>query len=164
MEELIRFSVWAFVGGLVGTVAMDAIKYVGHKAKLIGGVKMDMLGRWSLGMLQGKFIHKDIHHSPGFPNEVAAGWIFHYLTGGLVALGYPLALLVLGIPMPQDHVVYALIFGLCTSVFPWFIVYPAFGVGWFGSRAPKAARPVVTSLVSHTFYGGGIGILLNAVL
>lgn len=156
-----EFFVFAFIGGLVGTVSMDLIKYVGHKFSLIGGVKMDLLGRWSLGMLKGKFVYDDIHHAEAFPNEERAGWIFHYLTGGLVALGYPIALIIFGWDLPSNHFMYGLIFGLCTSVFPWFVVYPAFGVGFFGVRAPKQAKPVLTSLVSHTFYGGGIALFLN---
>ncbi len=154
----------AFVGGLVGTVAMDAIKYVGHALKLIGGVRMDMLGRWALGMMRGKFVYDDIHHAPAFPGEVPAGWLFHYLTGGLVALAYPFFVWMLGQPLTLAQMSNAVIFGLLTSVLPWFVVYPAFGKGWFGSRAPKAARPVVTSLVSHTCYGAGIGAVFLALV
>jgi hypothetical protein len=147
----------ASLGGIVGTAAMDGIKYVGHKARLIGGVRMEMLGRWSLGMLKGKFIHEDIHESPELPGETAAGWIFHYLTGILVAWVFPFFVLALGMSMNPPRIGTAVVFGLCTSVLPWFLVYPAFGKGWFGSKAPKAARPILTSIVSHTFYGAGIG-------
>lgn len=163
MHSLFGFLVLAFVGGLVGTLAMDAIKYIGHKLHLIGGVRMDMLGRWSLGMLRGRFVYADIHDAPGFPNEVVAGWLFHYLTGGLVAIAYPLMLIALNIPLQQAHLIHAILFGLATSVLPWFVVYPAFGKGWFGARAPKASKPVLTSLVSHTFYGAGIGLVMLSV-
>jgi hypothetical protein len=157
------FTLWAFIGGLVGTAAMDGIKYIGHKASLLGGVKMDLLGRWALGMLRGKFVYADIHHAESCENEVVAGWFFHYLTGGLVALGYPVLLWLLDIPLTVSHVGYAVLFGLGSSIFPWFMVYPAFGVGFFGVRAPKAARPVITSIVSHACYGAGIGLFLTAV-
>jgi hypothetical protein len=147
----------ASLGGVVGTAAMDSIKYIGHKARLIGGVRMDMLGRWSLGMLHGKFVHADIHASPVCAGENMAGWIFHYLTGIVVAWFFPLFALAFGMTMSPPQMSSAILFGLSTSVLPWFMVYPAFGKGWFGSRAPKAARPVLTSVVSHTFYGAGIG-------
>lgn len=160
MYTLPGFLMLAFLGGLAGTFAMDAIKYVGHKLHLIGGVKMDMLGRWALGMWNGKFVHSDIHHAKAYPNEVAAGWIFHYLTGGLVALIYPVVLLMFGLTLQHSQLIYAIFFGLATSVLPWFMVYPAFGKGWFGAKMPKAARPILTSLVSHTFYGAGIGLVL----
>lgn len=163
MDDYTAFVAWAFIGGLVGTAAMDAIKYVGHKGGLLGGVRMDLLGRWALGMIRWRFVYADIHKADRYPNEAAAGWLFHYLTGGLVALGYPLALWLFGLPLNADHFRYAVFFGLCTSVFPWFLVYPAFGVGLFGARAPKAARPILTSIVSHTCYGGGIGLVLGAV-
>jgi hypothetical protein len=148
----------ASFGGILGTAAMDGIKYVGHRAHLIGGVRMEMLGRWSLGMLTGKFVHEDIHESPELPGENAAGWIFHYLTGIVVAWLFPFFALVFGLSMTPSAIGSAIVFGLCTSVLPWFMVYPAFGKGWFGSKTPKAARPILTSLVSHTFYGAGIGM------
>lgn len=157
MSQFFQLLIVATLGGVVGTAAMDGIKYVGHKARLIGGVRMDMLGRWSLGMLQGKFVHDDIHESPAFAGETTAGWIFHYLTGIIVAWFYPLFVLALGMSMQPPRMSSALWFGLSTSVLPWFMVYPAFGKGWFGSKAPKAARPILTSIVSHTFYGAGIG-------
>ena len=164
MNQITFLIILSFLGGLVGTFAMDAIKYVGHKLKLIGGVRMDMLGRWSLGMLKGKFIHTDIHHSEAANNEVLAGWVFHYLTGGLVALAYPLTLALLDLPLNSGHLTNAIIFGLCTSILPWFVVYPAFGKGFFGKLAPKEAKPILTSLVSHTFYGAGIGFVLASAL
>ena len=99
----------------------------------------------------------------GNPN-VGKSVIFHYLTGALVAVLYPIGLLLFQIPIPQDHLMYTMIFGLLTSVFPWFIVYPSFGVGFFGTRAPKEAKPVLTSLVSHTFYGLGIGVFINLMM
>lgn len=163
-HNFVGFFGLVFMGGLFGTFAMDAIKYVGHKLHLIGGVRMDMLGRWSLGMLRGRFVYADIHDAPSFPNEIAAGWIFHYLTGGLVALIYPLVLLMLNFPLQDAHLIHAVLFGLGTSVLPWFVVYPAFGKGWFGVRAPKAAKPVLTSLVSHTFYGAGIGLIMLSAM
>lgn len=147
----------ASLGGIIGTAAMDGIKYVGHKANLIGGVRMDMLGRWSLGMLTGKFVYDDIHHAPELPGETMAGWIFHYFTGIAVAWLFPLFVIAIGMTDNPQWIISSIIFGLSTSVLPWFVVYPAFGKGWFGSKAPKAAKPVLTSIVSHTFYGAGIG-------
>ena len=164
MSTLTGFFAMAFIGGLVGTIAMDTIKYVGHNLRLIGGVKMDMLGRWALGMRHGKFVYADIHEAQPYPHEVMAGWIFHYLTGGLVALAYPLILAMFGISLQNTHLLYAVLFGLGTSLLPWFVVYPAFGKGWFGAKAPKAAKPILTSLVSHTFYGAGIGLVFMSTM
>lgn len=149
------------IAGCVGTAAMDGVKYVGAKLRLIGGVKMDLLGRWAYGMPRGQFVYADIHDAQAVDNEVRLGWIFHYIVGAVVALGYPIMLMMLNLGLDSDPIFYATVFGIATSVFPWFIVYPAFGVGFFGSRAPKAAKPVLTSLVSHTFYGLGIGLTIS---
>jgi hypothetical protein len=164
MESFFYLIAVVFVGGLLGTVAMDVAKYIGHKLKLIGGVRMDMLGRWALGMLKGVMVYKDIHDAPAYKNENMAGWVFHYLTGGLVAMVYPVFLNLLGTPVTESGLILAVAFGLTTSVLPWFVVYPAFGKGFFGSRAPKASRPVITSIVSHAFYGAGIGVVVVAAI
>jgi DUF2938 family protein len=94
-------------------------------------------------------------------NELAAGWIFHYLTGGSAALTYPVLYLVLNVPLPENHLFPSLLWGLATSVLPWFILYPAFGWGLFGTRAPKGTRPLLSTAISHSLYGLGLGTVLN---
>jgi hypothetical protein len=94
-------------------------------------------------------------------NELAAGWLFHYLTGGAVALTYPVLYLAFNVPAPENHLVPGLLWGLATTVLPWFILYPAFGWGFFGSKAPRGIRPLLSTTISHLLYGLGLGIVLN---
>jgi hypothetical protein len=79
-------------------------------------------------------------------NEVSVGWAFHYFTGGTVALTYPL---------------FYLAFNVATALFPWFILFPGFGWGFFGARAPSNVRSLISPMVEHLFYGLGLGIVLN---
>jgi len=106
-------------------------------------------------------LHKDIIKSSPLKNELSAGWIVHYLTGGIVALTYPVFYLAFKVPMPADHLIPGLLWGLTTTLLPWFILYPAFGWGFFGIRAPSGTRPLISTTISHLLYGLGLGIVLN---
>lgn len=96
-------------------------------------------------------------------NELAAGWIVHYVTGGSVALTYPLLHLAFRASLPEYHFIHALLWGLATTLLPWVILYPAFGWGFFGVRAPKGTRPLLSASMAHLVYGLGLGIVLSIV-
>ncbi len=106
-------------------------------------------------------MHRDIVKSNPLKNELPAGWVTHYLTGGIVALTYPVFYLAFNLPMPADHLFPALLWGLATTLLPWFILYPAFGWGFFGIGAPSGTRPLIATTTSHVLYGLGLGIVLN---
>lgn len=154
---------WAVVGGLAGTVLMDLIAIAAEKLKITSGGRCggpQVIGRLVIGMFEGRFVHKNIIDSNPVKNEASAGWIFHYLTGGILALTYPLFFLALN-HMPQDHLISSVVWGLATSLLPWLILYPGYGWGLFGLRAPKNASPLIATPVAHMLYGLGLGIVLN---
>lgn len=62
-----------------------------------------------------------------FSSTRAEGRVFHYVLGAGVALTYPLFYLVLDVPMPANHLVPGLLWGLATTVLPWFTNFPGFG-------------------------------------
>jgi hypothetical protein len=78
-----------------------------------------------------------------------------------VALTYPFFYLAFNLPLPENHLLSSLVWGLATTLLPWFFLFPAFGWGLFGVRAPKGTRPLISPAVSHVFYGLGLGIVLN---
>jgi hypothetical protein len=57
----------------------------------------------------------------------------------------------------------ALAFGVCTSVFPWLLMFPAMGYGFFGAHGPAGTRLFVSSLVSHLFFGLGLWIATRII-
>ncbi len=123
---------WSIVGGIVGTVLMDVADKIMERTNFTKGAACGgprALGRWFLGLFSGHFVHENIIESNPVKNEVSVGWIFHYSLGAGVALTYPLYFLVLNIPMPENHLVPGLIWGLATTVLPWFILYPCFWLG-----------------------------------
>jgi hypothetical protein len=152
------------VGGLAGTVLMDLTAIAAEKLKITSGGRCggpQVIGRWVFGTFKGRFVHKNIIESSPVKYEASAGWIFHYLTGGILALTYPLFYLALNTAMPQDHLISSVVWGLATTVLPWLILYPGYGWGLFGLRAPKNASPLIATPVAHMLYGLGMGIVLN---
>ena len=113
-------------------------------------------------MFRGRFLHEDIRRSTPVRNELLAGRIFHYSTGGSVALIYPAFYFSFNLPMPENHLIPSLVFGLATVALPWFLLFPAYGYGFLGARAPANSRPLIEPTIEHVLYGIGIGIVLNA--
>ena len=165
--NLMRLFFWSIVGGLVGTGLMDIVGiFATEKLKIRWGGwgGNAALGRWALGIFGGHFVHKNIIESSPVKNEVLAGGAFHYFTGGSLALTYPLFYLIFNVPMQGNHLIYSLLWGLATVIFPWFILFPGFGWGFFGVRAPNNVRSFISPMVEHLFYGLGLGIVLNIAL
>ncbi len=151
----------AFLGGIFGALLMDLTETAMAKVGIRSGVNIALVGRWCLGLTRGRLAHADIQASPPLPREAGVGWAFHFLVGdGGVALIYPAVLLTMGTPSPDHPLTYGLMFGLATSVLPWFVLLPAFGWGWFGRRGPRSANALLASPFSHIPYGLGIGAVM----
>ncbi len=155
---------WAFLGGIVGAVLMDITETYAAKVGITSGVNIALIGRWFLSLLRGQLRHSNILDSTASSYEVRAGWAFHFLVGGGgVALLYPLFFLLSGLPLPGNHLLGGLLFGLATSVLPWFILLPSFGWGVFGHRGPKDSNALLASTLSHMPYGLGVGAVIGMV-
>lgn len=154
---------WAFLGGIVGALAMDVTEIYADKVGIRSGVKIDLLGRWCLSLPRGQFAHADIRNTKPCVGEIRAGWLFHFLVGGAgVALLYPLFFQITGLPFPENHLLGGLIFGLATSLLPWLVLLPSFGWGLFGRRGPQGANALLASPLSHIPYGLGVGAVIAA--
>jgi hypothetical protein len=152
----------AFLGGLVGAVLMDVTETWAARVGISSGVTVALVGRWFLFLLKGQVRHANILTSPVQPREIKAGWIFHFLIGGgAVALLYPLFFMLAGRPLPAEPLLGGVVFGLATSLLPWFILLPSFGWGLFGRRGPKGANALLASTLSHVPYGLGIGLVMT---
>lgn len=156
---------WAFLGGIVGAVLMDVTETYAAKIGITSGVNIALVGRWFLGLLRGQFAHANILDSKPFTREVKAGWAFHFLVGGGgVALIYPLFFQATGLPFPNNHLLGGILFGLTTSLLPWFVLLPSFGWGFFGRRGPQGSNALLASTLSHIPYGLGVGAVITAGL
>jgi len=153
---------FAFVGGIFGAVLMDITETAMARVGIRSGVNVALVGRWLLGLMRGRLAHADIQASPSLPREASLGWAFHFLIGGGgVALIYPAVLLTMGLPSPDHPILVGLLFGLVTSLLPWFVLLPAFGWGWFGRCGPAGANALLASPLSHIPYGLGVGAVMT---
>ena len=50
----------------------------------------------------------------------------------------------------------AVLYGIGTVVFPFFILQPSLGLGVAGSRTPKPMQARLKSLMTHTVFGAGL--------
>jgi hypothetical protein len=56
----------------------------------------------------------------------------------------------------QPTLIPALVYGLATVAFPFFVLQPALGFGIASSRTPKPAQARLKSLATHTIFGFGM--------
>jgi hypothetical protein len=152
--ETIVTMMFGVLVGVAATVTMDVLASVARRAGLIVGAKGQWVGRWYLGIARGQFIHSNIAAAPEQAGEKRAALIGHYLIGIALAVLYVVGAGWLGVS-PGTFLV-ALGYGLATCVFPWFLMYPAFGFGLLGIKGPPELRLFTTSLINHLFYGFGL--------
>lgn len=140
--------------GLGATLLMDLWNLFLKRAFGIPSLDYCLLGRWVLHMPGGTFRHPGIGAAAPKPGECAAGWIAHYGTG----LGFAVVfvLLMSGEWLARPTLLPALLYGILTVVFPYFIMQPAFGLGVAASRTPRPLQARLKSLGTHTVFGTGL--------
>ena len=144
------------VAGVLGTLMMDSLNHLFARTGMLSKIDVGMIGRMAVGWAHGRFRY----HHPGemeqVSNEMLYGYITHYTIGVGLAIIYVLGwdLLVGGPASP----VWALAYGVATTVASYFFVFPSMGLGVFGRRSPEGIRSPLSSLANHLFYGVGMAI------
>ena len=113
-----------------------------------------LLGRWLSHMPGGTFRHASINAAPQKPFECTVGWIAHYTIGVVFAIVF--VVLASGDWLARPTLLPALLYGIGTVVFPFFILQPSFGLGIAASRTPKPMQARLKSLVTHSVFGVGL--------
>ena len=102
----------------------------------------------------GTLRHASIAAAPRKSFECLVGWVAHYTIGVTFALVF--VALVSGDWLAQPTPLPALLYGIGTVVFPFFIMQPSLGLGIAASRTPKPAQARLKSLATHTVFGVGL--------
>ncbi|MFN7941069.1 MAG: DUF2938 domain-containing protein [Thermoanaerobaculia bacterium] len=149
----------AVAAGLAATLFMDVWNLFLERAFGIPSLDLCLLGRWVLHMPAGTFRHARLTAAPRKPFECAVGYLAHYGIGVVFAVAFVLA-------MPESWwarptLLPALVYGIGTVVFPFFLLQPAFGLGIAAAKAPRPAQARLKSLMTHTVFG--IGLYLGAL-
>ncbi len=151
------------LAGVLGTVAMDLGSAAAEPIGISRKTNPRLIGRWVFHLLQGRFSHPEtIVACPEVIGEVPLGWIAHYGIGSLLGLIYGYLLIIC--PLDPKDWIDPILYGVLTTVFAWFFLFPSMGFGWLGSNAPKEAALIRTSLVNHLFYGLGMAFALRFLL
>lgn len=147
--------------GIGATLLMDLWNLFLKRAFGIPSLKYCLLGRWLRHMPSGRFRHTSIAAAPLRSRECSAGWIAHYTIGVVFAL--ILAVLTSGDSIARPTLWPALVFGIGTVVFPFFVLQPSIGLGIAAAKTPAPARARLKSLVTHAVFGAGLYLAALAV-
>jgi hypothetical protein len=148
------YALGAVAVGLGATLLMDLWNLFLKRAFNVPSLNYCLLGRWLRHMPEGTFRHASIAAAPEKSSECAVGWAAHYTIGVVFALVF--VALTSGHSLLQPSFLPALLYGVATVVFPFFILQPALGLGIAASRTPKPTQARLKSLVTHTVFGVGL--------
>ena len=147
--------------GIGASLIMDLWNLCLKRVCNIPSLSYCLLGRWLLHMPSGTFRHPSIAAAAPKRLECPVGWIAHYTIGVVFAL-----IFVAGAPgdwLAQPTFLPALLYGMATVVFPFFVMQPSLGLGVASSGAPHPAQARLKSLMTHTVFGSGLYVSALAV-
>lgn len=160
MSEAWEFASNAVLIGVGGTAVMDLWMLFMKYGFGVPPIDYARIGRWLGHFPSGRFVHANIDETERVVGEAALGWSVHYAFG--VAMG-ALLIATCGLAWARNPTVTPpLALGLLTIVIPFFVVQPAFGMGFAASKAPNAKFARLRSLMTHVAFG--IGLYLTARL
>jgi hypothetical protein len=160
-----RYVIGAVLVGLGATLLIDLWALFLRRAFGIPSLSYCLLGRWLLHMPAGTLVHRSIAAARPKPHECALGWVAHYLIGTAFALGF--VLLGSGRWLERPTLWPAVAFGAATTLVPYLVMQPSFGLGVAASKTPNPGRARLKSLATHTVFGVGLylwALLLSQVL
>ena len=139
--------------GIGATLLMDVWNLFLKRTFSIPSLNYCLLGRWLRHMPGGRFRHASISAASQKAFECPVGWMAHYTIGVVFAL---VLVLVTGEWLARPTLLPALLYGIATVVFPFFVMQPSLGLGIAASRTPKPAQARLKSLATHTVFGVGL--------
>ncbi|RUV38930.1 DUF2938 domain-containing protein, partial [Mesorhizobium sp. M1A.T.Ca.IN.004.03.1.1] len=108
------------------------------------------VGRWFWHLGRGKVFHDSIADAAPYANELALGWISHYVVG--ILYGVIFALIMGEGWFAAPTFLPAWIFGIVTVGAGWFLLQPGLGLGWAASKHPKPNKVRCFNLLAHTVF------------
>jgi hypothetical protein len=142
------------LAGAIATASMDVLTVLAIQLGVIAPLSPNVIGRWFASVARAHPFHDDIARAARGSHELTIAIPVHYAIGMFLTALFVLMASVMG--WPARSLPAALVFGVCTSVFPWLLMVPAMGYGFFGAHGPEGMRLFLSSLVSHAFFGLGI--------
>ena len=144
----------AIAVGIGASLVMDLWNLFLKRTFSIPSLNYCLLGRWLCHIPVGTFRHASITAAPQKPFECTVGWIAHFTIGAVLALVF--VFLTSGDWLARPTFLPALLYGIGTVVFPFFIMQPSFGLGIAASKTPNPTQARLKSLMTHTVFGVGL--------
>jgi Protein of unknown function (DUF2938) len=144
----------AIAVGIGATLVMDLWNLFLKRTFSIPSLNYCLLGRWIRHMPEGTLRHASITAPPPKSLECTVGWMAHYTIGVVFAVVF--AVFTSGDWLARPTLLPALLYGIGTIVFPFFIMQPFLGLGVAASRTPDPTRARLKSIVTHTVFGVGL--------
>jgi hypothetical protein len=140
--------------GVGATIVLDLWSACLKRFLHIPSTNWALVGRWFGHLPRGRFVHNKIADAPPVRGELLLGWSVHYAIG----VGFATILIALfGLDwLYQPTIVPALVVGVVTVVFPFFLMQPGMGLGVAATKAPRPNAARLRSLMSHTIFGVGL--------
>ena len=161
MEFDARVVVAIILIGIGASLMMDLWNLFLKRAFGIPSLNYCMLGRWISHMPTGTFTHSKISATRPRPFECALGWISHYTIG--VVFAFVLVLVASADWLARPTLLPALVVGIVTVVFPFFVLQPAIGLGVAASKTNSPMKARLKSLATHAVFGLGLYLCALAV-
>ena len=122
-----------------------------------------MVGRWIGHLPSGHLMHENIAKAAPVCRELVIGWAAHYAIGIVFAT---MLIAINGLEWARHPTLLpALVFGLLTVAFPFFVMQPGMGAGVAASKMPDPNQARLRSMLTHTIFGLGLyGAALLSVL
>lgn len=146
-----RYILGAIAIGIGATLVMDLWNLFLRHTFGIASLNYCFLGRWFRHMPAGTFRHVSIAAAPQKPFECAAGRTAHYTIGVVLAQVFIVA--APGDWLARPTLLPALLYGIGTVVFPFFIMQPSLGLGIAASRTPNPTQARLKSIATHAVFG-----------
>jgi len=149
-----NYILGAIAIGIGASLVMDLWNLFLKRMFSIPSLNYCLLGRWFCHMPGGTFRHSSITASTQKPFECTVGWIAHYTIGDVFALVF--IVLTSGDWLVRPTLLPALLYGIGTVVFPFFVMQPLFGLGIAASMTPKPTQARLKSFGTHAVFGVGL--------
>jgi hypothetical protein len=161
MGAAMGLVVTGVLAGVLGTLAMDSLNHLFARTGLLLKIDVGMIGNLSAGWVHGRCCYRHPGEMKPVANEKLLGFLTHYSIGVGFAIPFVLgwSFLVGGPASP----VWALVYGVATTVASVFFVYPSMGLGVFGRRSPDGIKAPLSSLANHFFFGVGMAVAVAFV-
>lgn len=154
MSNEIFYLAGAISIGIGATAIMDLWAIFLQRGFNINSLNFCLVGRWFSYMQDGIFRHEKIGAAEKRPAECVIGWSAHYLIG--IAYACLLVIPASGAWLASPSLMPALILGIVTVVFPFFMMQPAFGFGIAAAKAPNPTQARIKSVMNHAVFGAGL--------